>query len=50
MGVELKVLWSIPSNYVYTKGLDKLKIVDVYGEAMVNEWRRSLVVAPPKMF
>lgn len=32
------------------KGLDKLKIVEAYGEKMVSEWRRSYLIAPPKVF
>jgi 2,3-bisphosphoglycerate-dependent phosphoglycerate mutase len=33
-----------------TQGLDKMKIVEAYGEEMVAEWRRSYVIAPPKVF
>lgn len=27
-----------------------MKIVETYGEKMVSEWRRSYVIAPPKVF
>ena len=27
-----------------------MKIVEKYGEKMVAEWRRSYVIAPPKVF
>jgi 2,3-bisphosphoglycerate-dependent phosphoglycerate mutase len=27
-----------------------MKIVEAYGERMVGEWRRSYVIAPPKVF
>jgi 2,3-bisphosphoglycerate-dependent phosphoglycerate mutase len=32
------------------QGVDKLKMVETYGEQMVSEWRRSCVIAPPKIF
>lgn len=50
MGTQLKILWSIAGRLLLIKGLDKLKIVEEYGEKMVEEWRRSYTIAPPKVF
>lgn len=50
MAAELKILRSPSGNEAYMQGLDKMKIVETYGEKIVSEWRRSYVVAPPKVF
>ena len=36
--------------YGALQGVDKLKMVELYGENMVAEWRRSYTIAPPKVF
>lgn len=47
---QLKILRIFASILYKNKELNKMDLVRQYGEEIVNQWRRSYHIAPPKIF